>query len=310
MRRDDGKSGPPRPALPENQRTTRETRSRGVTETMGKLIEKLRQIGQGGGGSFGFGGRGQSASAKARPAAVVVTLGAGEVAAAEAAAKAGVDAVIIASWKPGVDVSAITSALESANVLWGVGYDKGSDEDVVNSARKAGAGFMVLGADAPASALYEKAEGFDRVVTLAVPQSEMDLLHYRIANSLPASAGLTPLPVGVADLPTLPLSQVTRLAILTATARLPLLAVVDDVPTLQATRMLIRLGFDGVVIAGAGMSASQIGQQVGAVRADLEKIPLDEAQSHEGVSLSGLMGASSAAAQPGRREPDKDPDHE
>lgn len=277
---------------------------------MGKLIEKLRQIGQGGGGSFGFGGRGQATSASARPAAVVVTLSATEVAAAEAAAKAGVDAVIVASWKPGANVSAIKSALESANTLWGVEYDGGSDEDAVEAAQKVGAGFMVLGPDAPASALYDKAEGFDRVVTLEVPQSEMDLLRYRIANTLPAEVGLTPLPVGVADLPSLPLSQVTRLAMLTSTARLPLLAVVDDVPTMRATRMLIRLGFDGVVIAGAGIGASQIGQQIAAVRADLEKIPVNEALGHEGVSLSGLMGSQSASPQPGRREPDKDPDRE
>ncbi|HEX8732145.1 MAG TPA: hypothetical protein VF725_08790 [Ktedonobacterales bacterium] len=277
---------------------------------MGKLIDKLRRIGQGGSGSFGFGGRGQSVGGPARPAAVVVTLGASEVAAAEAAAKAGVDAVIIASWKPGADISAIKTALESASTLWGVEYDGGQDDDVVGAAQKAGAGFLTLGPDAPASALYDKAEGFDRIVTLTVPQSEMDLLHYRIANSLPAQAGMTPLPIGVADLPSLPLSQVTRLALLTATARLPMFAVVDDVPTLRATRMLVRLGFDGVVIAGAGMSASQVGKQIGAVRADLETIPVNEALEHEGVSLSGLMGASGLSAQPGRREPDTDPDHE
>ncbi|MGH2503726.1 MAG: hypothetical protein ACRDID_14550, partial [Ktedonobacterales bacterium] len=220
---------------------------------MGKLIEKLRQIGQGGGGSFGFFGRGQGSSAVARAAAVVVTLGAAEVAAAEAAAKAGVDAVIIAGWKPGADVSAIKTAMESASTLWGVEYAGGSEEDVTDAAQKAGAGFLLLGADAPAAALYEKVEGFDRVITLTTPESEMDLLHFRIANTLPAQAGLAPLPVGVADLPNLPLSQVTRLAMLTSTARLPLLAVVDDLPSLRAIRMLVRLGFDGVVIAGAGM---------------------------------------------------------
>lgn len=277
---------------------------------MGKLIDKLRKIGQGSNGAFGFGGRGQTAGGPARPAAIVVTLGAREVAAAEAAAKAGVDAVIIASWTPGADIGGIKTALESANTLWGVEYDGGQDDDVVGAAQQAGAGFLVLGADAPASALYDKAEGFDRVVTLSVPQSEMDLLHYRIANSLPAQAGMTPLPIGVADLPALPLSQVTRLALLTSTARLPMFAVVDDVPTLRATRMLVRLGFDGVVIAGAGMSASQIGKQISAVRADLETIPVNEAAEHEGVSLSGLMGAQTPAAQPGRREPDKEPDHE
>ncbi len=287
----------------------RDSRSRGVTETMGKLIEKLRQIGQGGGGSFGFFGRGQTTSSPARPAAVVVTLRAADVAAAEAIAKAGVDAVIIAGWKPETDITAIKTTLESANTLWGVEYSSGADEDITSAAQKAGASFLLLGADAPAAALYEQAEQFDRIITLTTPQSEMDMLLFRVTNTLPAQVAIAPLSVGVAELPTLSLSQATRLTLLTTAARFPLLAVVDDAPSLRATRMLVRLGFDGIVLAGAGMSASQIAQQVQSVRADLEKIPLNEAEEHEGVSLGGLMGNLGAGVQPNRREPD-DPNHE
>lgn len=287
----------------------RNSRSRGVTETMGKLIEKLRQVGQGSGGSFGFFGRGQAASAPARPAAVLVTLTASSVAAAEAVAKAGADAVIIAGWKPDTDVSAIGAAMESASALWGVEYS-GADEDVVAAAQKAGAGFLLLGAEAPAAPLYEQPEQFDRVVTLSAPENEMDLLLYRTANTLPAQVALVPLPVSVRDLPKLPLSQFSRLALLATTIRFPLLAVVDEVPSLRASRMLVRLGVDGIVLSGVGASAEQIAQQVQSVRADLEQIPMSEAQEHEGVSLGGLLGNLGVGVKPERREPDKEPDHE
>src|SRR5487761_2268463 len=121
---------------------------------MGKLIEKLQQVGQGSGGAFGFFARGQTASAPARPAAVLVTLTASSGAAAEAVAKAGADAVIFAGWKPGADLAALKAAMESASVLWGVEYAGGDDLDVVAAAQKAGAGFLLLGPEAPAVALY------------------------------------------------------------------------------------------------------------------------------------------------------------
>ncbi len=289
---------------------TRNARSRGVTETMGKLIEKLRQVGQGSGGSFGFFGRGQAASAPARPAAVLVTLAASSVAAAEAVAKAGADAIIIAGWKPDTDVAAIKTAMESANTLWGVEYSGGADDDVAAAAQKAGAGFLLLGAEAPAAPLYDQPEQFDRVVTLSAPQNEMDLMLYRTANTLPAQVALVSLPVGVSDLPKLTISQFSRLALLATIARFPLLAGVDEAPSLRASRMLVRLGVDGIVLSGVGVSAEQIAQQVQSVRADLEQIPMSEAQEHEGVSLGGLMGNLGVGVKPERREPDKEPDHE
>jgi len=277
---------------------------------MGKLIEKLQQVGQGSGGSFGFFGRGQTASAPARPAAVLVTLAPSNVSAAEAVAKAGADAIIIAGWKPDTDVSAIKTAMESAGILWGVEYAGGAEDDVAAAAQKAGAGFLLLGAESPAAPLYDKPEQFDRIVTLSPPQNEMDLLLYRTANALPAQVALVPLSVGMRDLPSLSLSQFSRLALLTTTVRFPLLAVVDEAPSLRASRMLVRLGFDGIVLSGVGASADLIAQQTKAVRADLEQIPMSEAQEHEGVSLGGLMGNLGAGVKPERREPDKQPDHE
>jgi hypothetical protein len=82
---------------------------------------------------------------------------------------------------------------------------------------------------------------------------------------------------------------------------------VDETPDLRASRALVRLGFDGIVLAGVGASPDQLAQQVQTLRADLEKIPLSEAEGHEGVSLGGLMGTL-GAAQPERREPEKAPD--
>lgn len=277
---------------------------------MGKLIDKLQQVGQGAGGSFGFFGRGQAAGAPARPAAVIVTLTASDVAGAEAAAKAGVDAIIVAGWKPGANVSAIKTALESAHTLWGVEYAGGAEDDVATSAQQAGAGFLLLGAEAQAAPLYDQAEQFDRVVTLSAPVSEMDLLLYRMVNALPAQAALITLPVGMRDLPKQSIRDFSRLALLASSVRFPLLAVVDETPNLRAARTLVRLGFDGIVLSGVGVSAAQIGESTKALRADLEKIPLSEGQEHEGVSLGGLISNLGAGVQPERKEPEKDPDHE
>lgn len=277
---------------------------------MGKLIEKLRQVGQGTGGSFGFFGRGQTRSVVARPAAVLVTLAATDTAGAEAAAKAGVDAVIIAGWKPSADVKAIKAALESANVLWGVEYSGGAEDDVASAAQQAGAGFLLLGAEAPAAPLYDQSDQLDHVITLSAPNSEMDLLLYRMANALPAHAAMITLPVGMRDLPKQSISDFARLALLTSSLRFPLMAVVDETPNLRAARTMVRLGFDGIVLTGVGASADQISQQVQTLRSDLEKIPLSEGQEREGVSLGGLIGNLGAGVQPERREPEKDPDHE
>ena len=277
---------------------------------MGKLIEKLHQVGQGAGGSFGFFGRGQAASSPARPAAVLVTLAATDVSGAEAAAKAGADAIVIAGWKPNADISSVKSALESAHTLWGVEYSGGAEEDVASKAREAGAGFLLLGEEAQAAPLYDQVEQFDRVVTLSAPVSEMDLLLYRMANALPAQAALITLPIGMRDLPKQSIRDFSRLALLASSLRFPLLAVVDETPNQRAARALVRLGFDGIVLSGVGASAAQVTQQVQSLRADLEKIPLSEGQEREGVSLGGLISNLGAGLQPERREPEKDSDHE
>lgn len=275
---------------------------------MGKLTEKLRQISQGSEGALGFLARGRGQGSAPRPAAVLVTLRATDTASAEAVAKAGVDAVIITGWKPGVEVSAVKTALESGGALWGVEYAGGEDEEVAAAAEKAGAGFLVLGPDAPAIALYEQVEKFDRVLTLSAPRDEMDMLTLRMTNALPAVAALMALPVGMRDLPRQSAMGFARLAILGESLRFPLLALVDETPDAKASRALVRLGMDGVVLTGVGVGAEALAQSVKTVRADLEKIPPQS--DREGVSLGGLMGNLGASLAQPAKEPEKEPDEE
>ena len=281
---------------------------------MGKLIEKFQQIRQGSSGSLGFMPRRDNGTA-ARPAAVLVTLSASEASVAEAVAKAGVDAVIISGWKPGANITTIKTALESGQALWGVRYSGAGGDEPVKAAREAGAAFILLGEDAAAGALFDESGQndrngqIDRIVTISAPQSEMDLVTLRVINALPAQAALVALPAGVADLSTLPVPAFAQLAIIAESLRFPLLATVNDVPDMRASRALVRLGVDGIVLAGVGIEADTLASQVRAVRADLEKIP---ARSEEGVNLSGLMGAIGVT--PAKPEPaptpETDPDEE
>src|SRR5215831_9245898 len=121
---------------------------------MGKLVEKLHQVGQASGGGFGFAGRAASSSRKPRPAAVLITLSSADAAGAEAAAKAGVDGVLITGWTPGADIGRLKSALLAGGTLWGVEYGGPTGEGVLTAASEAGAAFVVLGPSAPAAVLF------------------------------------------------------------------------------------------------------------------------------------------------------------
>ncbi len=272
---------------------------------MGKLIEKLQQIGQGPTGSLGFTPRRDNGNT-ARPAAVLVTLRAVDTGAAEAVAKAGADAIIIAGWKPGANITAFKAAVESSRALWGVQYHGAGDDEPVKAAREAGAGFILLGEDAAVGALFDEPGQMqiDRVVTISAPKSEMDLLTLRVINSLPAQAALVALPAGVADLSALSVPAFAQMAIIAESLRFPLLATVNDAPDLRASRALIRLGVDGIVLSGIGVEADTLASQVRTVRADLEKIP--PLSQREGINLSGLMGAMGAA--PSKPEPTPTPE--
>ena len=276
---------------------------------MGKLIEKLQQIGQGASGSLGFTSRRDNGNT-ARPAAVLVTLRSADTGAAEAVAKAGADAIIIAGWKPGANITAFKAALESTRTLWGVQYHGSGDDEPVKAAREAGAGFMLLGEDAAVGALFDEAGQLDRVVSISAPKSEMDLLTLRVINSLPAQAALVALPAGVADLAALSVPAFAQMAIIAESLRFPLLATVNDTPDLRASRALVRLGVDGIVLSGVGVEADMLATQVRTVRADLEKIP--PLSRHEGANLIGMMGAMGATASKPDPSPtpEIDPDEE
>ncbi|HEX9037047.1 MAG TPA: hypothetical protein VF808_08675 [Ktedonobacterales bacterium] len=278
---------------------------------MGKLIDKLKQIGQGSTGSLGFAPRRETGSAP-RPAATLVTLRAGDVAAAEAAAKAGVDGIIVAGWKPGANVSTLSGALDASHTLWGVEYEGAGEDEPVKAALSAGAGFILLGEKAAVGALFDEAKNFDRIVTITPPLNEADFLTLRVMNALPAQAALVTLPAGVADLAGLNVAAFARLAIIAESLRYPLLAAVNDVPDYRACHALVRLGVDGIVLSGVGVEAGTLAKQIRAVSADMEKIP--PLSQRESVSLSGLMsGAGGVLGVPPKRPepaPETEPDEE
>lgn len=276
---------------------------------MGKLIEKLHQIGQGASGSLGFAPRRESGQAP-RQAATLVTLRAGDTAAAEAVAKAGVDGVIISGWKPGANISALTAALASSPVIWGVEYEGDGDDEPGKAAREAGAAFILLAERAAAGALFDESSQFDRVITITAPASEDDYLMLRATNALPAQAALVMLPTGVADLAGLSVAAFARLAIIAESLRFPLLAAVNDAPDLRACRALVRLGVDGIVLGGVGVAADMLAAQVRAIRSDMEKVP--PLSRREEISLGSMLsGAGGGLGLPTRKtEPEPEPDEE
>ena len=273
---------------------------------MGKLIEKLQQVGRGSSNSMGFMPRRDNGSA-ARPAAILVTLRAPDTGAAEAITKAGADAVIIAGWKPGANINAIKAIVESSAAIWGVQYNGAGDDEPVKAAREAGAGFILLGEDAAAGALFDEAGQIDRIITISTPKSEMDLLTLRILNALPTQAALIALPAGAADLASLPVPAFALLAVIAESLRFPLLATVNDAPDMRASRAMVRLGIEGIVLPGVGVEADVLASQVRSMRADLEKIP--PRSQREGINLTGLMGAAPGQPEP-TRAPEIEPDEE
>lgn len=272
---------------------------------MGKLIEKLRKVSQGPSGSMGFSPRRESVAA-ARPAAVIVSVRAADVAQAEAAVKGGADAIVIAGWKPGANLTAIKAALSASATIWGVQYDGAGDDDPSKAASEAGAAFMLLGAEAAAGALFDEVEKFDRIVTISAPRSELDFLTLRVLNALPAQAALVMLPVGVGDLAKLPVPAFVNIAIVAESLRFPLLAAVNEAPDQRACRALVRLGVDGVLISGVGVDASKLGTQIRATITELEKTP--PRSEREGVNLSGLLGGFSSSSN--KPEPSPTPERE
>src|SRR5260221_12499236 len=164
----------------------------GTEETirMGKLVDKLQQIGQGGGGGIGFLGRTRGQAP--RPAAIVVTLRAADSAAAEAAIKNGADAIIITGWKPSTDLSALKSTLSASSALWGgeSAAEGSPPPSAIPAAQEAGAGFVFVGPTPPATLLADKHEKFDIGVAVDPPAGDLGVGLLRARKLPPVPGGL------------------------------------------------------------------------------------------------------------------------
>ncbi|HEX8035409.1 MAG TPA: hypothetical protein VF510_16250 [Ktedonobacterales bacterium] len=275
---------------------------------MGKLVEKLQQVGQAAGGGFGF-LRSRGPERAPRPAAVLVSLGAKDVAGAEAAVKNGADGVMVSGWRPGMDLGGIKGVVESNGTVWGVAYDGEGKAtgDALRSLQEAGAGFAIIASDAPAGLLFEDLEQFDLGIAAEVPKDDLGLVLQRAENLLPAKVALVQTQLTNADLERLTVSAFARLRLACEALRFPKLIAVDDAPEGGSVRLLVRLGVSGIVLSGAGVSGETLGAQVKALREELEKIPAREEDRDRGsVAIGGLMEASSKSSQMPAPEPEKE----
>jgi hypothetical protein len=277
---------------------------------MGKLVEKLHQVGQASGGGFGFAGRAASASRKPRPAAVLVTLNSADVASAEAAAKAGVDGVLISGWTPGTDIDRLKSALVASETLWGVEYAGGSaGNGVLAAAAEAGAAFVVIGPSAPAAVLFDEVDQLDLVVSIEAPKDDPSLLLVRAENLLPAQVALVSMAGESSSLGKLTVTEFARQRWIFETLRFPALVMLKEAPQAETIRALVRLGADGLIIAGAGSKPETLSRHVQALGEMLEALPAQKSQRGS-VAIGGFMGGSGDSAlvpgRPGRPSPEPD----
>ncbi len=278
---------------------------------MGKLTDKLEQVGQSSGTGFGFFGRSRAAEQKSRPAAVLVSLRASDTAVAESAAKNGVDAVIVSNWKPDANVSALVGTLSASNTLWGVDVaGESGSYGLLKRAQEAGASFAILDASASAHLLFEQLDHFDLVIALDLPKDDMGLMMLRSQNLLPVQTGLTSLALGKNQIGSLSVAEYLRLKLAVETLRFPLLTTLGDVPDEKTLPILVRIGFAGLILQGEGASADALGQQVKALREELENTSVRREEGSTAALLGGLVSTQGSSLQPERREPEREPDQE
>lgn len=280
---------------------------------MGKLLDKLREIGQGTSAGFGFMSGARSQARAPRPAAILVALAASDSAQAEAATKNGADGIVLSGWKPGADVSKITKVIGSSGAVWGVEYSGEGEnaEGVLEKARDAGAAFAIIGPTTPASALVDEVEKLDLVVSVDPPTTELERVLLRAENLLPAQAVLVRAHFSTTDLARLTVADFARLKVIFETLRFPALVSLKDVPSPAQARLLVRMGADTLVLPGAGADTVTLGSQVKELREELEKTP---ARRDEGgsVAIGGLMQIGGQPLTPGKpqREPEPEPEKE
>jgi hypothetical protein len=281
---------------------------------MGTLIDKLQQVRQSSGSSIGFFGRSQASVSKARPSAVVVSVGVKDSAIAEAAMKAGADALVVTGWTPKSDLSAFSAATKAGNALLGVwlAESESGAYGTLKQIQQAGASFAVVGANASAHMLFEELDHFDRVVTLDAPGDDMALLLLRVQNLAPAQVALLRVGLSASAITKMTVAEYTRLKLVVESLRFPVLATLDGAPEMRSVPVLARLGFAGLVLPGAGVGPEALGAQVTALREELERTPITH-EGSESALLGGLVGMQGGAAEPQRepqREPERNPDHE
>jgi hypothetical protein len=281
---------------------------------MGKLVDKLQQVRQSSGSGIGFFGRSQAAATKPRAAAILVSLGAKDSGAAEAAVAAGADALLLTGWTPKSDLSAFAAATGSALVGAWLAEGEPGTYGTLKQVQQAGAQFAVLGGDASAHMLFEELDHFDRVVTLDVPKDDLALLLLRVQNLVPAQVALLRAPLSASAIAKMSVTEYAHLKLVVESLRFPVLATLDGMPETQSVPVLVRLGFAGLVLPGTGIAAETLAGQVTALREELEKTPISHEES-ESTLLGGLVGVQGAglAPRPERepeREPERDPEHE
>ena len=278
---------------------------------MGKLVDKLRQVGQASGSRLGFMGRSTTPVRKPRPAAVLVMLKAGDVAGAEAAAKAGVDGVLISGWAPNSDIGGVKSALEAGGTLWGVEFAGNAGADgALKSAAEVGASFALVGPKTPAAVLWSEVEQLDLVVSIEPPRDDLSLLLLRAENLLPAQVAIVPLPEDVSSLSKMAIGEFVRLRYLFETLRFPAMVIVKEAPDADTTKALVHLGVDGIIISGTGSKPETLAKQVQALGEILETIPIQQFR-HSTVTIGGFTASAIDSTLPGRPgQPEPEPDEE
>lgn len=274
---------------------------------MGKLVEKLQQVGQSSGG-MGFLGRSRSASPAARPAGVLISVQAKETAAIESAVKNGVDGVLISNWQPGSDLSAVKAAAGSA--VWGVEYagERQPAENALKTLSEAGAQFVVVAGSSPARLLFEEVEQFDIVVTAEMPKDDLALVLLRAENLLPAQVAMVDARLAASHLDSMTVTDFARLRLVCETLRFPTLVTLSGAPGDANVRTLVRLGVSGMVLQGHDVAAETLGSQVKALRDQLEKLPVHEGD-RANVAIGGMFEGNSPTQSP-RRRPATEPEQE
>src|SRR5215469_4563988 len=265
---------------------------------MGKLVEKLHQVGQATGNRFGFMGRADTNGHPPRPAALLVALGAGDTATAEASIKAGADGILITDWSPNSDIGRMKASLPG-DTLWGVEYAGASvaPEGVQKAAAEAGAGFLLIGPSAPAAVLFDEDQRLDLLVVVEIPRDDPARLLLRAENLLPAHAALIQLPSSSSALSKMTVNEFARLRWVFETLRFPSLVRLSEAVQAETVKALVHLGAEGIIISGATGKSEAVAKQVQMIGETLQTLPVGESR-RSSVAIGGFMSGAGESLVP------------